>query len=332
MLGPLPDAARDRSAVDDVEHPTLKQAALDLARRDIAVFPSRAKKPLTARGQLTDTPWSASADPAVVARMPWARADCISRPTGHGLVVIDVDPGGVADPTWGEPTVRTPRGGEHYYFAGRSAVRYRTLACTPAMPAVIPGRPHVDVRADNGQVVAPPSGGYTWLSQLAPEGPFAPLPDDLHELLRLDERSSGGHDGAVERWTRANPCPICKGHPQLKRRSQGGNRCYGYRTGYGTVYCAGVPSEHTDALGCYRHADPEWDAVDAQLDALFARLESPQKLSSPIGGEDEDNFTSAGAANASPPLASARGTSPDPELPATTKRSGRSPHRRGEES
>jgi hypothetical protein len=62
--------------------------AKTLASQGVAVFPVRAKQPLTPNGV-----YSATSDPAVLLRMNWRNADGVGLPTGEvsGIDVLDVD-------------------------------------------------------------------------------------------------------------------------------------------------------------------------------------------------------------------------------------------------
>ncbi|MFP5377867.1 MAG: bifunctional DNA primase/polymerase [Acidimicrobiia bacterium] len=165
--------------------------AVDYARRGWRVFPchapaegacscgagdcpSPAKHPRTRRG-LHD----ASAAEDVVARWwrRWPGANVGLR-TGDGLVVVDVDPAhGGADSLAAleadhgalpaTATVRTGSGGLHVYFRHDGPLRNSAGALGPGL----------DVRADGGYVIAPPSwhvagAPYRWTST----APLAPLP------------------------------------------------------------------------------------------------------------------------------------------------------------
>ncbi|HOU89574.1 MAG TPA: bifunctional DNA primase/polymerase [Polyangiaceae bacterium] len=128
----------------------------------------------------------ATTDPNVIAEW-WAR-----EPTANiglrclPMLVIDVDPrsGGVEswarllaghEPIVGAPTVATPGGGWHTYFA------------PPAGPVVALLAQGIDVQFGARYVVAPPSihpsgGVYRWTTP--PSGGLARLPDWLAEELR----------------------------------------------------------------------------------------------------------------------------------------------------
>jgi hypothetical protein len=155
-------------------------AALDLAGAGRPVFPCRpgAKAPLTRRGHL-----DATTDERKV-RFWWT--ECwpganIGVPTGNGVAVIDVDPGGElwADTVLDEGpltlTVRTARGGLHLYYMVGVAVPNSASKLAD----------HVDVRGDGGYVLVPPSatadGAYSYEEAVPP----APMPDWLlGECLR----------------------------------------------------------------------------------------------------------------------------------------------------
>ena len=108
-----------------------------------------------------------------------------------GIIVIDIDvdePKEVNGRPWLEearakglpdgPTVQTPRGGLHLYFA------HPGEPISNSAGALHKG---VDVRGDSGYVIAPPSispvGVYTWLNPLT-DKPLSQLPPWLLEKLR----------------------------------------------------------------------------------------------------------------------------------------------------
>ena len=140
----------------------LAQAAIAYAQRGWPVFPCqpRAKVPLTTHG-LHD----ATTDPEKVAawwkRCPDANiAMPTGRQTGPGIVVVDVDgDDGYAslrelEREHGElprtASVKTPRGGEHYYLCHPGAHVPNSAGALGA---------GIDVRGDGGYVLAPPSVG-----------------------------------------------------------------------------------------------------------------------------------------------------------------------------
>lgn len=112
--------------------------------------------------------------------------------TGAGVVVIDCDPG--ADDLKLPPTVTvsTPRGGRHYYF------RYDgSLGNSVGKLA-----PHVDVRADRGQVACPPSDGYQWVRSPV-DVDLADLPDWIVDALDRSAAPATPSNGTVRPYVRA---------------------------------------------------------------------------------------------------------------------------------
>ncbi len=154
--------------------------ALGYAGRGWPVFPLRGKRPLTPSGFK-----DACADPVTIVGW-WAQwpAANIGLPTGSasGLVVIDVDPRNGGDLAEWQPaadstlSARTGGGGYHLFYAA------------PLPPAKYRARlgDGVDVKADGGYVVVPPSihpdsgEQYRWRNELPP----APLPNELLGRIR----------------------------------------------------------------------------------------------------------------------------------------------------
>ena len=165
--------------------------ALAYAERDMHVFPCKPDKtPLTARGFL-----DASSDPDEVRRLFADHPDALlAIATGEvsGVVVLDIDTveghgvnGFAALKRLGwkiPPTtqVLTPSGGRHFYFkhpGQGERVKSGTI------------EPGVDLKADGGYVIAPPSIGengreYKFVGKAKP----APLPQFLTEALSRDKR------------------------------------------------------------------------------------------------------------------------------------------------
>ncbi len=168
-------------------------AAIAYARLGFHVFPlvPNGKTPLIAGGFKAATTNTAQIT-AWWAATPRAN---IGIATGEsGLVVIDLDvkggrngveawqdlcdQHGVDVSTW---LVETPTGGIHCYFKGNG---HDDIASSAGKLGK-----GIDVRANGGYVVAPPSvvngTEYRWLQDLAPgSGPLADLPDALVPLLR----------------------------------------------------------------------------------------------------------------------------------------------------
>jgi hypothetical protein len=182
----------------------LLKTALNFADRGIATFPLKRKAPLTRRGFK-----DASTDPSRVTAMFNAapNATGIGLPTGgfSGLVVVDRDgDSDLARQIWDSlpPTVEvaTSRGRHRYYSVPKGTrVKSRMLA------------EDVDLKADGGYVVVPPSlhpsgARYRWVSG---HSQMAPLPEDLIEVeetpkpSRFPERSTIGLDtGPIHEGTR----------------------------------------------------------------------------------------------------------------------------------
>ena len=115
---------------------------------------------------------------AMLAKVPGGLL-AIRTGTAAGLAVVDIDPrnGGQVDPALMTPTaaVATGGGGWHLYYRHPGG---------PLLPA-LPGRAGVDVKADGGYVVAPPSvhpgtgRAYRW----AGERPVTEMPPALRAAL-----------------------------------------------------------------------------------------------------------------------------------------------------
>jgi hypothetical protein len=153
--------------------------ALGWAKRGIKVFPclnspgeSTHKAPLTPHGFK-----DATTDPAIIAGW-WTRWPdaLIGMPTGlaSGFDIIDIDRkngknGTEAIPDWEQrsPVIaQTVSNGLHLWFRSDG-----TLRC---------GKPFdgVDLKAEGGYVIVPPSEGYSWLK----EGDLTTLPDFPSDL------------------------------------------------------------------------------------------------------------------------------------------------------
>lgn len=137
----------------------VRDAALELARAGFSVFPIKAgdkRPPLVKQGF-----YAATTDAATIERWWGLFPDAnIGIRTGNGLAVVDIDPrNGGAVPNWLDVDTRrvvTPTGGLHFYYLVEGPVR-----CSSGRLA-----PGVDVKADGGYVLAPPSvreeGVYSW--------------------------------------------------------------------------------------------------------------------------------------------------------------------------
>lgn len=154
-------------------------AALSYAECGLRVIPVR---PAEKRPLLHDWPKRASEDRSVVRRW-WAEfgSPDVGIATGGGLVVIDIDPGrgGTLAGLGLPPTVEavTGGGGRHLYYRSPSPFASGSDVLGPG----------VDVRAEGGFVVAPPSGHisgheYEWIRDVREEA-MASLPGAIGDRL-----------------------------------------------------------------------------------------------------------------------------------------------------
>ena len=176
-------------------------AALAYAARGWPVFPCkpRGKEPLTVHG-FKDA--STDADTIREWWSRWPNAN-IGIPTGaRTFVALDVDARNGGDETLyaleheqGElpptPHVLTGGGGSHYYFQATQLLKSRPLA------------EGIDLRAEGGYVIAPPSihpsgSSYNWEAQGHPDDvPLAPLPDWLLALAAEHSTSAQPSGAAI---------------------------------------------------------------------------------------------------------------------------------------
>lgn len=175
------------------EHKAFLDAALSYSEQSPQwpIFPvhPKTKRPRIKTG--TDHAANASTDPDTIER--WILHDfpgCgIGMPTGaaSGTVVIDVDRkhGGKAllaeleealCPLPRNRTVRTQSGGLHIYCAHPNDEQRVLTGAGDRSPLgkLLCGRAGIDVRADGGIVVLPPSLGYRWIRD--EDEPLPPLP------------------------------------------------------------------------------------------------------------------------------------------------------------
>ena len=172
----------ERTGTQEAEESTRLEQALALAASGVPVFPCGPdKRPLVKKGF-----HAASTDEAQV-RAWWSKwPDALIGRPAAGLVVIDCDldpekkKDGAAElyeleRVHGELpstyTVRTRRGGLHRYFNAPEGAKVKCSADVLAYG--------VDVRADGGYVIVPPSPGYT----VEHDAPIADLPPAWIKLL-----------------------------------------------------------------------------------------------------------------------------------------------------
>lgn len=169
--------------------PSLLDAALELAGEGFAVFPCGLDKaPRTAHGF-----HDATRDPEAIAAWEWD-GTMLGIAIPEGCVILDVDPRNGGDATlrsFLQPlphtcVVQTGGGGQHYYF---------TVAANLELKSTLGAG--VDIkRAGKGYVIAPPSPGYTYLTQSAP----APLPAWLIDELRIVPKEQRSNEGAAPKF------------------------------------------------------------------------------------------------------------------------------------
>lgn len=162
-------------------------AALRYAAHGWPVFPCNGKRPMVANGF-----HDATTDRETVEGWwrQWPDAN-VAVPTGgpSGLLVVDVDGDEGYDSLrelereHGElprtASVTTPRGGQHFYFSHPGGE-------VPSSAGQL--GPGLDIRADSGYVIAPPSTGYVPDEQAPLAGPPAWLLEHLHR---------GRHNGST---------------------------------------------------------------------------------------------------------------------------------------
>lgn len=188
----------------------------------------------------TKKPWGrsngkddATTDPEQIERW-WQRQpnSNIGIATGHGFVVLDVDPRHDGDDTLAEleseygrlpdtPEVLSGDHGRHLYFAWTGELKGGDLA------------PGVELKALGQYVVAPPSihpdtgHAYEWEPLCKPKDvPMAPLPAWIVELSRKAKASTNAPHWAAD-WLRT---PILPGG---RRGSDGIPKIVGYLRGHG---------------------------------------------------------------------------------------------------
>jgi len=164
----------------------LVQAAHGLAAMGYAPVPMIASAKRPALRGWRDSAVDPSRALAAVQAAPWA--DALAIATGAGMLVLDVDKGhanganGAASlamleaahgPLPDGPRSATPKGGLHLYFATPPGRLIRSRA------AIKPG---LDVRAEAGLAMCPPSPGRRWIVPLCPRAELPEAPAWLVDL------------------------------------------------------------------------------------------------------------------------------------------------------
>ena len=145
---------------------------------------------------------------AMFTRVPYGLL-AIRTGTASGLVVVDIDPynGGALDPTIMTPTraVRSGSDGWHLYYQHPGA---------PLQSRPLPGREGVDIKADGGYVVAPPSlhPDTKRPYRLVVDRDVEEIPAALRAALQRPAVSNLTHAGASARTTRHGKPNAYRGH------------------------------------------------------------------------------------------------------------------------
>jgi len=155
-----PKGAAPSSTEQIISDLTLREAAIAYAAAGMRVLPLRPNRKEPYGSLVRHGVKDASSD---ADRVEWwwkLKPDAnIGVRTGEGIAVVDVDPrnGGRLDSAWPDTlTARTASGGWHLYYRPEGQVRSSNSGIAPG----------VDVKAEGGYVVAPPSSrddsGWTW--------------------------------------------------------------------------------------------------------------------------------------------------------------------------
>lgn len=188
---------------------SLPAAALMYAQHGLPVFPlaPRSKIPLIPRAKGGRGCHDATTDPDQIARWwsrwPHANIGLACGPThwvldANGQVGLDslVDLQDLAGRLPRTPTVLTPGGGQHHYFAGSARARNSVARIAPGL----------DVRAAGGSAVAPPSahpsgGRYRWMAGADPWSCQLPVaPSWLVDMIDPPRTVA-----SPARWTASGP-------------------------------------------------------------------------------------------------------------------------------
>lgn len=190
-------------------------AALLLAAQGFPVFPcGRNKRPALKDGHGFQ---DATADPERIRAMFEQSGDLVGMPTGAitGFDVLDLDYRHGAKEWETENAYRLPEtrihqtqsGGRHYLFRHAPSVRNTAGKVAPG----------IDVRGDGGYIVAPPSEGYSvisdadiaewpdWLLDLVLSKPPAPRVNGYHKPLEIESRRLEGFIRSISDRVRSAP-------------------------------------------------------------------------------------------------------------------------------
>lgn len=179
--------ARDRHFLVSAFHSIAKSKGCSCGKKDCD---SPGKHPSTPHGYK-----DATVDPKKVEVMFRVAPRNIAIQTGKAsnLIVLDIDPRNGGDRSlkrlvqkYGKPpktlSVNSGGGGKHFYFRYPESIK--KIKGNP-----LPGWPGIDIKADGGSIIAPPSrhisgGYYQWVD---PDAEIAELPDWLFRLITAEQ-------------------------------------------------------------------------------------------------------------------------------------------------
>ncbi len=218
---------------------------------------------------------------AMLAKVPGGLL-AIRTGTTAGLAIVDIDPrnGGTIDKTLMTPTaaVATGGGGWHLYYRH------------PGGPllAALPGHPGIDIKADGGYVVAPPSvhpgtgRPYRWtggrgVAEMAPA-----LRAALTSPHTVTRTASTGPPRTRAAGAISSPGALLNAHLRAVREAPEGTRrrtLYGAARGVARMVTAGAITED--------------DARAALTQAGLAAQQTPRQISAAISGAFRDEGAAA---------------------------------------
>ncbi|WP_222854230.1 bifunctional DNA primase/polymerase [Fodinicola acaciae] len=230
--------------------------------------------------------YAATVNPATIAAIVRAVPGgqlAVRTGTRAGLVVVDVDPahGGMAsltrliDTGLATPTARviTGTGGHHLYYRHPGQ---------PVLSRPLPGYPGIDIKADGGYVVAPPSTNrrtgrsYTWVTDgRAVEEMPPPLISACLSQQRPEPTLNAASDVAVRTVAAGGisyPGRLLDSHLDAVRRAPVGKRrttLYGAARGVARMVAAGAIS-HTDAVAALTKVGREVEQSEREICAAIA--------------------------------------------------------------
>ncbi len=298
---------------------TILEHAMEFAAANIPVFPLNGKHPVIPSDEGGHGLYDASTDPECIRAMfSRDRVTGIGMPTGpkSGVFVVDVDPRNGGDQSLKlleqehgplPETLRTESGrgdgGGHFFF------QLPTNTTIKNNEQIAPG---IDIKADGGYVVVPPSRHlegkrqcYEWVSMAEPVAP----PPWLLELAIAKEapppqQRKNGDAGtfgseiteACRQWSADHPrtypakkpgeCPVCHDTGSFKATPQSPDRWYCFSTDHPDgIGLRGKSGYHGDALDLEAFARSK-DPVEVLLEDGYLRPRQKREDPPPLGDED----------------------------------------------